>query len=314
MPRQINRSISLPIVLSSVSVLLTVAVLVGWIVVIRGDPSLTRAFFGNLWLMASSIASLAAVMCVVVLFSVSLVREILEGRRQQTFIDSVSHELRSPLASIKLCLETLDRDGVSPAQRIGLRQMMQADVVRLTVFVEDILEASRITHGRRAQLWTTVDLTQLVRRAMDSIRSRYGLAVDALQLTAPAELNITTDPTALETILKNVLDNAVKYSPVPPRVDIDVRPSARGELQIRVRDRGIGVERTQLKRIFKRFHRVPSAAVNARGGTGLGLYVVAKLLRMLGGRVRAESAGVDAGTTVIISLPIGVATTEATGS
>ena len=167
MPRASNRSISVPIVLSSIAVLLTVAMLVGWILVIRENQSLTRAFWGNHWLLAAGIISLAVVMCVVVLFSVSLVGEILEGRRQQTFIDSVTHELKSPLASIRLCLDTLERQGLSIVQQVELRRMMRTDVERLSVFVDDILEASRIAHGRRAQMWSVVDLTQLLDDAIE---------------------------------------------------------------------------------------------------------------------------------------------------
>jgi signal transduction histidine kinase len=308
MTRATNRSISVPIVLSSIAVLLTVAMLVGWIVVIRENQSLTQALWGNLWLLAGGIISLAVVMCVVVLFSVSLVGEILEGRRQQTFIDSVTHELRSPLASIKLSLDTLAREGLSQSQREEFRQMMVSDVERLAVFVDDILEASRIAHGRRSQTWTAVNVTQLVAGAVSSIRRRYNLGADAFQVTAPTNLQITTDPTALETILKNVLDNAVKYSPAQPSVEIQVRPVGAKHLGIFVTDQGIGIERTQLRRIFKRFHRVPSSAVNERSGTGLGLYVVAQLLRNLGGSIRAESAGVDKGTTISIRLPMAVAT------
>lgn len=314
MPRASNRSISVPIVLSSIAVLLTVAMLVGWILVIRENQSLTRAFWGNYWLLAAGIVSLAVVMCVVVLFSVSLVGEILEGRRQQTFIDSVTHELKSPLASIRLCLDTLERKGLSDPQRIELRRMMRTDVERLSVFVDDILEASRISHGQRAQMWSVVDLTRLLDEAIGQIRNRYGLAAGSIQLTAPPQVEISTDPTAMETILKNVLDNAVKYSPSPPQVQVTMRPLGAGLLEIAVRDHGIGVERTQLKRIFKRFHRVPSAAVNERSGTGLGLYVVARLLRNLGGSIRAESAGLGQGTTLFIRLPAGVSTVEASAS
>jgi signal transduction histidine kinase len=314
MPRPLNRSISVPIVLSTVAVLLTVMMLIGWILVIRENWSETRAFWSNRWLMAGGIISLAVVMAVVVLFSVSLVREILEGRRQQTFIDSVTHELKSPLASIKLCLDTLAREGLSPPQRQELRQMMLTDVERLTVFVDDILEASRIAHGRRSQMWTVVHVPRLLESAAESIRRRYNLDADAIRIRIPPDIEITTDPTALETILKNILDNAVKYSSQPPHVDVDAQPAGSGQLEIRVRDAGIGIERTQLKRIFKRFHRVPSAAVNERSGTGLGLYVVAQLLRNLGGTVRAESPGTDQGTTVTVRLPLGVSTVEATAS
>jgi signal transduction histidine kinase len=314
MPRASNRSISVPIVLSSIAVLLTVAIMVGWILLIRENQSLTRAFWGNYWLLAAGIVSLAVVMCVVVLFSVSLVGEILEGRRQQTFIDSVTHELKSPLASIRLCLDTLERKGLSDIQRIELRRMMRTDVERLSVFVDDILEASRIAHGRHAQMWSVVDLTRLLDEAIAQIRARYSLDAGNIQLSAPPQVEISTDPTAMDTILKNVLDNAVKYSPSPPRVEVTMRQLDSGLLEISVRDHGIGVERSQLKRIFKRFHRVPSDAVNERSGTGLGLYVVARLLRNLGGSIRAESAGLDQGTTFHIRLPSGVSTVEASAS
>jgi signal transduction histidine kinase len=314
MPRPLNRSISVPIVLSAIAVLLTVAMLVGWIWVLRENLSMTRALWANRWLLAGGIVSLAVIVAVVVMFSVSLVREILEGRRQQTFIDSVTHELKSPLASIKLCLDTLPRVGLSEQQREELRHMMLTDVERLTVFVDDILEASRIAHGLRSQLWTVVNIAQLLESAADSIRLRYQLPDDAITLQIPAGIEITTDPTALETVLKNILDNAVKYSPHPPRVRVEARPAGAGQLEISVRDHGIGIERAQLKRIFKRFHRVPSPAVNERSGTGLGLYVVAQLLRNLGGTVRAESAGIDQGTTMLVRLPLGISTVEATGT
>jgi two-component system phosphate regulon sensor histidine kinase PhoR len=191
---------------------------------------------------------------------------------------------------------------------------MLADVERLSVFVDDILEAGRIAHGRRSQSWAEVDLTQILVEAMHGIRRRYHLDEEALRLNAPARLPISTDPIAMEIILKNLLDNAVKYSPSPPRVEVEVREARPGQLEIRVRDWGIGIEQTQLKRIFKRFHRVPSVAVNERSGTGLGLYVVANLVRNLGGSIHAESAGTDLGTTQIMLLPMGVATAEATGS
>src|SRR6187200_1133708 len=137
MPRSLNRSISVPIVLSSITVLMTVTLLAGWVWVISENLPLTRAFSANRWLLAGGVASFVLVVSVLVLFSVSLVREILEGRRQQVFIDSVTHELKSPLASIKLCVETLARSGLSPGQQAEVHGMMMSDVERLTVFVDD---------------------------------------------------------------------------------------------------------------------------------------------------------------------------------
>jgi signal transduction histidine kinase len=251
--------------------------------------------------------ALALVMCVLVLFSISLVREILEGRRQQMFIDSVTHELKSPLASIKLCLETLERDGLSHGQQADLKQMMRTDVERLSLFVDDILQASRITHRLRSQTWMKVDVTQLLANTIDGIRHRYELPAEAFTLAAPQRLTTFTDPTALEIILKNVLDNAVKYSSPAPRIEVELERQKTPHLRILVRDHGIGIERAQLKRIFRRFHRAPDPRVNERSGSGLGLYVVNRLVRNLGGRIRAESAGRGHGTTLIIRLPASAA-------
>jgi signal transduction histidine kinase len=305
MPRSLNRSISVPIVLSSITVLMTLALLIGWILVISENLPLTRAFAVNRWLLAGGIASFVLVMSVLVLFSVSLVGEILESRRQQMFIDSVTHELKSPLASIKLCLDTLARPELTATQQVDLRNMMLSDVERLTVFVDDILQASRIAHRRRSQTWTVVDVTHLLTQAIESIRARYGLDPGVFDLTAPEKVEIFTDPTALEIIIKNVLDNAVKYSTAEPYIQIGMQRLPSGHLGIVVRDHGIGIDRSQLKRIFKRFHRAPDPLVNERSGSGLGLYVVYRLLRNLGGRIRADSEGPGKGTTMRIRLPMG---------
>jgi signal transduction histidine kinase len=312
MSRARARSISGPIVISTITVVLTFALIVSWLVLVSLNTSLGGAFWSNRWLLAGGIISLVIVMSVVVMFSVFLMREIVEVRRQQTFIDSVTHELKSPLASIKLCLDTLARVELSGEQRERLRQMMLTDVERLSVFVDDILEASRISHGRRTQSWTTVSMPALINHSIDGIQKRYNLDRSAFHIDMPAELTITTDPTALETVLKNLLDNAVKYSPTPPQISISVKPNNQGQLELQVTDQGIGIEKNNLKRIFRRFYRIPSDEVYARSGTGLGLYVVAALVRNLGGHIEAHSEGPNRGTSMRVHLPLGIATAEAT--
>lgn len=304
MPVSPSRSISLPIILSSITVLMTVMLLVGWILVISRNLPLTHAFSGNVWLLTGGIASFVLVGSVLVMFSVSLVQEILETRRQQMFIDSVTHELKSPLASIKLCLDTLGRPELSQQQQAEMRSMMMSDVERLTIFVDDILQASRVAHRRRSQTWTMVDVTAVMRNAIEAIRRRHDLPAEAFQFSPPATIETFTDPTALEIILKNVLDNAVKYSPTGPRVHVNMHLLHAGQLSIVVRDEGIGLERGQLKRIFRRFHRAPDPLVSERSGSGLGLFVVDSLVRNLGGRIRAESDGPGKGSTMHIRLPM----------
>jgi signal transduction histidine kinase len=307
MSRASARSISILIVISTITVLLTVALLVGWTLVIVQNMAATRAVSGSVWLLAGGIGFFVVIMSVVVLFSVFLVREILEVRRQQTFIDSVTPELKSPLASIKLCLDTLARSELSNVQREHLRHMMLSDVERLSTFVNDILEASRISHGLRTQQWATVNVTTLVQRCIEVMQRRYELDAAAITAQVPPGLTIHTDPTALETVLKNLLDNAVKYSTPPPRVTVEVRSESSKHIRIEVHDQGIGIDRKQLKRIFKRFYRVPSDDVYSRSGTGLGLYVVAALVRNLGGHIAAHSAGHMQGTRISVKLPVAVA-------
>src|SRR5690606_19682157 len=124
-----------------------------------------------------------------------------------------------------------------------LRKMMLTDVERLSVFVDDILQASRIAHGRRSQTWTVVDVVPLVVTSIESIRLRHELPADSISLRAPSRLETFSDPTALEIILKNVLDNAVKYSGPAPSIQAEVRATVDGLLCITVQDNGIGIER-----------------------------------------------------------------------
>jgi signal transduction histidine kinase len=313
MPRFSARSISLHIIISTVTVLLTLALLVGWTLVIIQNMSLRGAMWGNTWLLVGGIAFFIVIMSVLVMFSVFLVREILEVRRQQTFIDSVTHELKSPLASMKLCLDTLARSELSVEQREKLRQMMLGDVDRLSVFVDDILEASRLSHGRRTQSWTDVNVAALTHRCVENIRRRYDLDATAITVEVTRDLSLQTDPTALETIIKNLLDNAVKYSGQPPRVRLTVRSEDGEHLELDVADEGIGIAKSHLKRIFKRFYRVPNEDVYARSGTGLGLYVVAALVRNLGGKIEARSQGQNRGASVRVRLPRNVSGTEPPG-
>lgn len=293
-----RRSISIPITLGVVSVALSIALLVGWILVIVQDLSL-------IWLLALGSASFVVIITVLVLFSVFLVREIRMVNRQTGFVDSVTHELKSPLASLKLCLETLERDDLAPQQRIQLRQMMIDDVERLSIFIEDVIEASRVSHRRDGYSLERVLLSELVTSCAEGILRYYKQAPETIQIRIPADLTLATDKTALETVIKNVLDNAVKYSlglNHPVEVTVEAELEVR-HVRIRIRDQGVGILRQHQKRIFERFFRAPHESVRTRRGTGLGLFVVSSLVRMLGGKLQVSSEGLGRGTEVHIRVP-----------
>jgi signal transduction histidine kinase len=302
-PGRPTRSISGPIILSSVAVALSVALLVGWILVIYRNQVLTQNWEGNAWLMITGVLSFVTIMTVLVLFSVFLAREIREVRRQTSFIDSVTHELRSPLASLRLCLETQAREGLQPTQRQRLREMMLDDVERLSAFVDDILESSRLAHGSEARGVEAFELAALVQRSVATTVKRHRIEHESIGVDLPPGLVLHTDPVALEVVLRNLLDNAIKYSNAPRQIGLRVGEGPKGTLELEVRDNGVGIPKGELKRVFERFYRVDDEAVRSRRGTGLGLFVVASLVRGLGGRVQAFSAGPGEGTQMVVSLP-----------
>lgn len=296
------RSLSLPIVLSSVSVVLSVAVLVGWIYAISRNIAVTKQVVANVWLLVGGIVSLVTIITVLVLFSVFLAREILEGRRQTRFIDSVTHELRSPLTSLRLCLDTLERPELDNEQRLTLHRMMRDDTERLHVFIEDILRASRLGEKRGQRALESLALRTLIEEVVQGIRQRYGLTDAEIAVRVPEELVWLSDGPALRVILNNLVDNAAKYSGAPREILVEATVEG-SRLMLCVRDAGIGVEGGHINRLFGRFYRAPDENVRKRRGTGLGLYVVAELVRDLGGKVKAESAGRNLGTQICVTLP-----------
>ena len=300
MPRRRLRSLSTPIVLASVAIPIALGLLVGWtLLVVRSE-----ALRGEAWLIALGAVAFAVVVAVLVLFAVFLSREVLEARRQVTFIDSVTHELKSPLASLRMALETLGRDELDEAQRERLRQMALRDVERLSSFIDDVLQASRVVDGELlAERLEEVGLRQLCRKAIDQVLRRRGIDERVVRLDVPESLRLRTDAAALQVVLRNLIDNAVKYSEGRPE-DVTVRAGReKDRVWLEVTDRGIGFEPRLRRRIFERFYRADSELVRARHGTGLGLFVVAGIVRRLGGRIEARSEGPGRGATFRVELP-----------
>lgn len=300
-----TRSISLPIVLSTVSVALGIALLVGWTIVIARSGALTKDLAANTVLLVTGIVALVVIMIVLVMFSVFLVREIREGRRQTSFIDSVTHELKSPLAALKLCLETLGRPDLPSEQNLKLRRMMLDDIDRLTAFIDRVLAATRLPAERTSQPLQEIAVVDLIRRSAAVVARRAHLPEDIVRIDVPDGLSLTSDELALAAVFENLIDNAIKYSHSQQDVVVEVvaRAAAKGGVVVEVRDRGIGISRKDIRRVFERFYRVPDEDVRSRRGTGLGLYVVSILVRSLGGKVEALSPGAGQGTTMRVSLP-----------
>ncbi|MEC7525673.1 MAG: HAMP domain-containing sensor histidine kinase [Myxococcota bacterium] len=303
-PRRHLPSLSTPIILASIAVPIAIALLTGWTLIFAQNLAEGDDVAANVWLLVLGVIAFVTLMSVMIMFAVFLGREILEVRRQDSFIDSVTHELRSPLASLKLGLQTLGRAGLPEEKREMMREMMLDDVDRLSAFVDDILQASRLAHDRDkiGMDLGDVPLRELVEDCADSVSQRHHLAEDAIEVIVPPELTVISDRVALTVVIRNLIDNAVKYSDEPVKVVVSAVKD-RDVVRIDVTDRGIGIPERDLKRVFHRFYRVSSEGVRQRRGTGLGLFVVSALVRNLGGRVEAASEGPGTGTTMRVSLP-----------
>ncbi|HEV2704784.1 MAG TPA: HAMP domain-containing sensor histidine kinase [Pyrinomonadaceae bacterium] len=250
----------------------------------------------------------------VVLNTIFLVREIRRNEQHDAFINAVTHELKTPIASIRLYLETLKSREVDDARRQEFYDVMLADSERLLQTVEQVLRAGRVGHRRRRVERSLVDLTGLVRECAELTRTRYNLDAAALRYIEPREtdgeaqarLLVRGDAEELRAAVSNLLDNAVKYSGERVEVSVEVGASAGSGAKtvfVRVTDRGIGIPRGQIKRIFNRFYRAPGRVVARVKGTGLGLFIVRSVVSKHGGRVDAESEGAGRGSTFTVRLP-----------
>jgi two-component system, OmpR family, sensor histidine kinase SenX3 len=242
-----------------------------------------------------------------------LVREIRLNEQHDSFINAVTHELKTPITSIRLYLETLQRRDVDETQRQQFYRLMLDDTDRLRGTVEQVLKAGEVRYRRAAaRNPVEVDFGGIVGECMELARTRHHLQPTALHWRGFAASNgngaspvikVRGDADDLRTAISNILDNAIKYSGAEVDVVVDIETPDDNRVVLRVRDRGVGIPAGELKRIFKRFYRVPRRAASHAKGTGLGLFIVRAIARAHGGKVFAESAGEAHGTTVTLELP-----------
>jgi two-component system sensor histidine kinase SenX3 len=224
------------------------------------------------------------------------------NERQSNFVSAVTHELKTPVASLKLYLDTLQLRDLPESRRRDFYRTMREDIDRLHATIDNVLNAAMYT-DRPVVEPQPVDLVRLTRRAIDLTLTRYQLAREAIGLAGPARLTLKGDPQALETAVLNLLDNAVKYSRDQVRVEVEVWADADGLAHLRVRDHGIGMSRTHLPFIFNRFFRIGSEVRRSHVGTGLGLFIVRSVVKGHRGTISAESPGPDRGSTFTVTLP-----------
>jgi signal transduction histidine kinase len=240
----------------------------------------------------------------IVLNTVFLVREIRRNEQQDAFINAVTHELKTPVASIRLYLETLQTRAVDEAKRKQFYAIMLDDSDRLLATIEQILRTGRIGHASRKPNLSRIDLGGLVEECVSRARTLHNLPPESLTYQPGAPMTILADLDEVRAAVSNLIDNAVKYSGNTVKVLVEIAPTDEKHVAVRVCDQGAGIPKTELKQIFKRFYRARGLAGSRVPGTGLGLYIVRSVAKRHGGRAWAESEGPGQGSTFVLQLPI----------
>lgn len=294
--RSRGKTIAFFIVLGVLLVAAAVALNVGWILLnVR-----------EVVLLVLGMIFFVAIITGLVLNTIFLIREIRRNEQHDAFINAVTHELKTPIASIRLYLETLKTRDVDEAQRREFYDVMLMDSDRLLKTVEQVLHAGRDGLKKRPMDFRKVDVCQIVRESIEAARTRYKLEENAIQFNEAlggGSSLVKGDAEELGVAIFNLLDNAIKYSRPDGSVIVEVIGMSEKNLAVRVTDTGTGIPRSQLRRVFKRFYRVPGRATRRVKGTGLGLHIVQSIVQRHGGKVYAESPGLGKGSTFIMQLP-----------
>jgi two-component system, OmpR family, phosphate regulon sensor histidine kinase PhoR len=290
-----RRSLRLPITLSVVLVALNVLLMVFWIILLARQQQWGGLAFGTV--------GFSVILCGIAAYMVIAVKEIRLNRRQANFVDSVTHELKSPIASLRLYLETMQLRPIPEAQRVQFYKVMESELSRLDSLINQLLEVGRLDAIGHQYSPVDVPLEPLLRQCAKAASVHHKRDENAVFHFDVEPAVVHARPMVLEMIFGNLLDNAIKYAAAEPAVDVYVRVAKRGQVITRICDNGRGVAINQRKKIFKMFYRGGNELERTQKGTGLGLYIVRTLVHMLKGKVTVRNREVGTGSMFEVTLP-----------
>jgi signal transduction histidine kinase len=241
--------------------------------------------------------------CGILLNTIFLVREIRRNEQHDAFINAVTHELKTPVASIRLYLETLQTRPVDDAKRKEFYRVMLDDSDRLLTTIEQVLRTGRVGSTAHRLNPTRIDLDEVIRSSVELVRTLHRVPAESLRYQPCGPATVFGDLDEIRAAITNLIDNAVKYSAAEVNVTVETAKMGRFVV-LRVKDQGPGIPKTELNRVFRRFYRVPGPLASRIKGTGLGLYIVRSVAKRHGGRAWAESEGPGHGSTFALQLPI----------
>lgn len=300
-----RRSLGWPITLGVVLISSIITLGVGWVLVSIAAAlgSQNAAFY---WaLLAVGVSLLILVLVGVIIYFALAVKAIALSQRQSNFIDSVTHELKSPLASLKLYLQTLIRRTVPPAEQSDFHRFMLQDVERLDTLIDHLLDAAKTMHRPALSIAEATKIVPVLKEAAIRVADRHNVQHDCIVINVEKELeNVSVQgrEADIEIVFRNLIDNAVKYSLPEPHVDTTVEVTKKSRVLVRVADNGPGIPLADRGQVFRRFVRLGSELERATPGTGLGLYLVKSIVKQLRGRVFVKGHLTKRGTIIEVDL------------
>ncbi len=299
-----RRSLRWPITVAVVMIVLLIALAVGWVLLNVAGAYTNNERATLYWILLSAGSTIFVCILLGIVFYLWLsIQQINLNRRQSNFIDSVTHELKSPIASLKLYLQTLDRRPVTDSQRQDFYRSMLADVDRLDQLINHLLEAARLERPKVSTESELVPLTTVIQQAIQAACHRYNVSTDCVHVEAEP-LYLLGSPPDLNMIIGNLVDNAIKYAGSPPKIVIHLEGlPGKNWCRLKVIDNGPGIPRNFRRKVFGRFFRVGSELERSKPGTGLGLFIVRTLVSRLGGRIQIQDPPQGPGTQIVVQLP-----------
>ncbi len=289
-----RKSIAFFIALGACLISVVILLYVGWVLL----------NWRNGILLFLGILLLAMIIGGVVVNTIFLVREIRRNEQHDAFINAVTHELKTPVAAIRLYLETLQTRDVGETKRKEFYRIMLDESGRLLATIEQVLRTGRVGAAGRKIHIAPIDLGNVLEECLARSRMLLDISPESLEYHPGPPIAILGDIDEVRAAVSNLIENAVKYSGSDLKITVDTAVVDGKYVSLRVRDQGVGIPKTELKRIFKRFYRAPGSLATRVKGIGLGLYIVRSVAKRHGGRAWAESEGPGRGSTFVLQLPI----------
>jgi len=290
-----RRTLRLPITLSVVLMTLNVALMVCWIVLLAQLGSWSALTIGTV--------VFALILAGLIVYLVLTVKEVRLNQRQANFVDSVTHELKTPIAVIRLYLETLQLRKLDDGQREEFYETMEHELQRLDHLISQLLEVGRLDAIGQHSSPEDIPLDGLLRRCAMTSCAHHKRNPEEVVRFDLQPIVVHARRVVLEMIFGNLMDNAVKYAGDPPVVEVQTLVSGRDRVRVRIIDNGQGVPTDQRKQIFRMFYRGGSELERRQKGTGLGLYISRTLTQILKGSISVHDRPDGPGSVFEVELP-----------